>query len=159
MLTGTITDHEDDSTITFERRLPFPVQDVWAALTEQDQLNQWFSAGTIEHRQDGVIELAGPKNVPVTGTVLVWDPPRVLELDWRQHNVGQTTVRYELTPDGDHTVLTLTHSGLRHNDARGYTPGQHASLDRLTAFLSGAEIPGWEERYREVQHLYPTMVA
>lgn len=160
MTTGTITDHDDRSTIRFERRLPFPVEAVWAALTEPDQLNQWFSAGTIEPRQGGAVDLAGPKQVPVTGTVLVWDPPHVLEMDWWQRNVGTTTVRYELAPDGEGgTLLTLVHDGLDSRDARGYVPGQHAFLDRLTAHLAGDEIPDWEQRYQEVADAYPPMLS
>lgn len=119
---GTITDHGDRSTIRFERRLPFPIDVVWAALTEQE--------------------------------VLVWDPPRVLELDWRQRNVGPTIVRYELTAEGEGTVLVLTHRGLRPTDARGYIPGQHDYLDRLRAYLDGTAIPDWETRYGDVASVY-----
>jgi uncharacterized protein YndB with AHSA1/START domain len=152
---GTIIDGADGtSSIRFERRLPFPIEAVWAALTEQEQLNQWFSAGKLEPREAGMVDLAGPKHIPVEGSVRVWDPPHVLELDWRQHNIGRTTVRYELVADGPDTILTLVHSGLRPRDARGYGPGQHAFLDRLAAHLGGTRIPEFDERYAEVQPAY-----
>lgn len=80
-------------------------------------------------------------------------------LEWQQRNTGRTTVRYELVPDdGGGTLLVLTHDGLRHGDARGYIPGQHAYLDRLTAYLGGDEMPDWEERYWEAQPSHPPML-
>lgn len=152
--TGTIITDGDRATIRFERRLPYPIEAVWAALTEQDQLTVWFSAGLIEPRQGGLARLAGPKNIPVDGDVLVWDPPHVLELDWRQRNIGRTTVRYELVADGVGTLLSFSHGGLRISDAHGYAPGVHAFLDRLTAYLAGTDIPDWEARYWSVQSAY-----
>lgn len=90
--TGTITTDGDRATIRFDRRLPYPIETVWSALTERDQLSQWFSAGFIEGRQGGAVHLADPKNIPVDGA------------------------------DGTDTLLTFTHSGLRIGDAQGYVP-------------------------------------
>jgi Activator of Hsp90 ATPase homolog 1-like protein len=67
----------------------------------------------------------------MTGRILVWDPPHVLEHEWRQGIVEDGVVRYELAEDGDATVLTFTHRGLGINNARGFIPGTHAFLDRL----------------------------
>lgn len=56
----------------------------------------------------------------MTGRILVWEPPRVLEHEYRQAISGESVVRYELAADGDATVLTFTHCGLRAGDAGGF---------------------------------------
>jgi hypothetical protein len=65
-------------------------------------------------------------------------------------------VRCELTRDGESTVLTFTHSGLSVRNARGFIPGTHAFLDRLTAHLGGFELPAWSARYAELAPAYPS---
>jgi hypothetical protein len=59
-------------------------------------------------------------------------------------------VRYELTADGDGTLLRFTHRGLGARNAAGYFGGTHAYLDRLLAYLSGGELPDWTTRRLEV---------
>ena len=59
-------------------------------------------------------------------------------------------VRYELTEDGDDTILVFTHQGLSLRNANGFLPGTHAFFDRLKAYLDGTPMPGWSQRYQEV---------
>lgn len=63
-------------------------------------------------------------------------------------------VRYELTPDGDGTLLRFTHRGLGVDDAHGSGPGTHAYLDRLAAHLAGEPLPSRTRRYAEVAAQY-----
>jgi uncharacterized protein YndB with AHSA1/START domain len=158
--TGTITIEGDRATIAFERRLNHPIAVVWAALTEPEQRAAWFGATRIDPREGGTIETVAdgpPAPAEVrrsTGRILAWDPPRVMEHEFNHLIVGDTVVRYELTPDGDATILRLTQSRLTETDSRGFSPGTHAYLDRLEAHLDGAPLPGWMERYGEVQGFY-----
>jgi hypothetical protein len=59
-----------------------------------------------------------------------------------------------LTPDGDATILRMTHRGFSPRNASGFAPGWHAYLDRLTAHLAGGDLPDWMERYQQVQAAY-----
>jgi hypothetical protein len=88
------------------------------------------------------------------GTILVWDPPRVLEHTWQQTIVGEGVVRHELAPDGDGTLLTFSHRGLSLPNAQGFLPGTHAYFDRLAAHLEGEPLPAWQSRYNELAPLY-----
>ena len=94
----------------------------------------------------------------MTSQILVWDPPNVLEYEWRQAIVEESVIRYELASDGEGvdvgTLLKLTHRWLSLRNAQGFIPGQHAYLDRLAAFLDGAEIPDWCTRFNEVRPAY-----
>lgn len=153
---GEITIDGDRATMTFVRRLPFRVEEVWAALTDPTERAAWFGETTIDGRAGGTIEMmpteppAPPDLKRLTGRILVWDPPHVLEHEWHQSIVEDSVVRYELAEDGDHTVLTFTHRGLGVPNAKGFLPGTHAFLDRLAAHLAGDPVPGWSERYEEV---------
>jgi Activator of Hsp90 ATPase homolog 1-like protein len=107
-------------------------------------------------REGGSIEMVptGPPLPPdrkrMTGRILVWNPPHVLEHEWKQSIVEDGVVRYELHADGDATLLRFSHRGLSVRTATGFISGTHAFLDRLEAHLGGAPIPNWVQRYDEV---------
>src|SRR5438552_3379635 len=45
---GTLLRYGDDCVVRFERHLAHPVEKVWRAITEQDELRQWFPDGGLE---------------------------------------------------------------------------------------------------------------
>ena len=157
---GELSVHGDMATLRFERRLSHPVEAVWSAITDPAQRSQWLGTTTIA---DGFIETAPngppypPERTKVSGRILVWDPPHVFEHEWRQQILGANggVVRYELSPDGDGTLLRFSHRGLSVPSARGFHPGTHAFLDRLAAQLAGQPLPDWQQRYREVAEAIP----
>ena len=146
----------DRAVLNFERRLPFPIDAVWSAITDPTERERWFGETTIEPREGGLIDMvaSGPPLPPerkrMTGRILVWDPPNVLEHEWKQPIVEDGVVRYELTPDGDGTLLRFTHRGLGVRNASGFRGGTHAYLDRLEAYLAGDELPDWVQRRLEI---------
>lgn len=158
---GELTIDGELATLTYRRRLPYPITEVWAALTDPSQRKEWFGETTIEPYAGGTITML-PTDPPaaddakrMTGRILVWDPPHVLEHEWHQRIVGEGIVRYELTEEADSTILTFTHQGLTIQNAKGFAPGTHAFLDRLEAHLSGHPLPDWSERYAELAPSYP----
>ena len=142
--------------MTFERRLPYPVEAVWSAIADPDERAQWFGETTIDAREGGLIDMVatGPpllvEKKRMTGRILVWDPPRVLEHEWKQAIVEDGVVRYELHPDGDGTLLRFIHRGLGPRNATGFRAGTHAFLDRLEAYLAHDELPDWTTRRKEI---------
>jgi uncharacterized protein YndB with AHSA1/START domain len=152
----------DQATITFRRHLPHPVATVWAALTDPAERAAWFGETTIDGRTGGTIEMvatdppAAEEAKRMTGRILVWDPPHVLEHEWRQRIVEDGVVRYELVEDDGGTLLTFTHRGLSVRNAKGFIPGTHAFLDRLDAHLGDTPLPDWSERYAEAAPRYPS---
>ncbi|WP_396935144.1 SRPBCC family protein [Mycolicibacterium sp.] len=159
---GKLTVEGDRAALLFERRLPYPVDAVWAAITDPAQRDQWMGTTTIDAREGGTIEMVPhsppipPQQKTMTGRIRVWDPPRVFEHEWNQPiltDTGSGVVRYELTPDGEGTLLRFSHHGLTVRDAEGFHPGTHAYLDRLEAHLGGQPLPDWAQRYQEVAQL------
>jgi uncharacterized protein YndB with AHSA1/START domain len=143
----------EQAVLEFERRLPFPVEAVWAAITDPEQRAQWFGPTTIDGRAGGSIEMnpTGPPLPPrqkkMTGRILIWDPPHVLEHEWRQPIVEEGVVRYELRRDGDGTLLRFTHRGLSARNANGFLGGTRSYLDRLAAHLADETLPAWSNSH------------
>jgi uncharacterized protein YndB with AHSA1/START domain len=146
----------DRAVLNFERRLPFPIDAVWSAITDPAEREQWFGETIIEPREGGLIDMVAtgpplpPERKRMTGRILVWDPPNVLEHEWKQPIIEDGVVRYELTADGDGTLLRFTHRGLGVRNASGFRGGTHAYLDRLEAHLAGDELPDWIQRRLEI---------
>ena len=154
---GTTTRNADHATITFSRRLAHPVDAVWAAITDSSLISQWLAPTTFDGREGGEVDIDfGGEEGHTTGRILTFDPPRTLEHEWHFPGEVDSVVRYDLTTDGDTTVLTLTHRRLSLAFAAGYGPGWHAYLDRLTAVLDGTDVPDWDERFDAVRPAYQT---
>jgi uncharacterized protein YndB with AHSA1/START domain len=153
---GRLTIEGDRAVLHFERRLPFPVEKVWSAITDPNHRDQWMGKTVIEPREGGRIETVatGPPLPPdvkrMTGRILVWDPPHVFEHEWHQVIVEPGVVRYELQPDGTGTLLRFSHRGLSVPNASGFRSGTHAFLDRLAALLAGEPMPNWAQRYEAI---------
>jgi uncharacterized protein YndB with AHSA1/START domain len=159
--TGHITVDGDRTTMSFRRRLPYPIEAVWQAITDPAHRAEWFGKTSMDPREGGLIEtIAGPPPAAedakrVTGRILVWDPPHVFEHEWHSRIVEDSVVRYELTADGDHaTILDFTHRGMSVANTMGFIPGTHAFIDRLAAHLAAEPLPDWQERYSEVAPAY-----
>lgn len=90
----------------------------------------------------------------ISGRILTWDPPRVLEHEWLQPGLDISVVRYELEADAGGTILRLTHRRSVTPGAFGGRAGWHAYLDRLSAHLDGLPVPAWSERRAAVQAAY-----
>ncbi|MFP2932731.1 SRPBCC family protein [Pyxidicoccus sp. 3LG] len=151
------------ATLVFQRRLRHPPEAVWAALTDPEQLRQWFmTTAKIDGRPGGSVDMvSGPARFHWTGRILAWEPYRLYEYEW---NVApraelptgeQSIVRWELAPADEGTLLTLTHRQLTKGTALGFAPGTHAFIDRLSAHLDKTPLPDWMRRYGEVQSAYP----
>jgi len=161
---GTLTFDGDHATLTFERRIPHPIETVWEALTQPEHLAGWYlTKAVIDGRTGGSIDFrTGPGQLHVTGRIRVWEPPHVFEYEWkvrpwgRMPNGEDATVRWELRPEGHETLLTLTHRNLTRRSALGAAPATHVVLERLEAHLAGLTFEDFRERVAEVQEQYPT---
>jgi len=161
---GHVTIEGDHATIVFKRLLSHAPELVWDAITKPDELREWLmcSSARIEGRTGGEIEMvSGPSQFHIKGKILAWDPPRVYEHEWKVAPVpampnGEDAIfRYELVPQGSHTLLTVTYRRLTQQTARGFAPGTHVLLDRLEAQLERTPLPNWMPRFEEFRSLYP----
>jgi len=147
---GTIERTPDGGVIRFERHLPYPVRDVWAAVTEPAQLAGWwlpFEADiTIDLREGGAMVYTAVSGdpPPMTFTVLRVEPPMLLE---HTHVDPGSHVRWELEAVDTGCILRLSHFVPEPDTAiEGcYVVGLHTSLSRLEPVLTGAPTAwDWE---------------
>ena len=159
---GRVVIDGDHAVLHFERRLPYPVEQVWTAITDPAHRGKWLGRTVIDPREGGMIDTvaSGPPLPPerkrMTGRILVWDPPHVLEHEWLQPIVEPGVVRYELSPEGTGTLLRFSHRGLSAPNANGFRTGTHAFLDRLAAHLGGEPLPNWAQRVQAISGFAPT---
>ncbi|MBV8220332.1 MAG: SRPBCC family protein [Solirubrobacterales bacterium] len=144
----------DRPTLTFERRLSHPVDRVWRAITEPDELGHWFPSKVVVDELaaggDMSFEFEGmPLDAPsmMTGRVTDFEPPRVFAFTW-----GEDHLQFELDPVEDGCTLRLTVAlGTRDKAARD-AAGWHVCLDRLERELGDAGMGGeWRDYYDEYQ--------
>jgi len=154
----------DTATLIFRRILHHAPARVWDAIATPEGLKEWLmcSEARIDGRNGGVIEtVSGPPRYRSKGKILRWDPPHVFEYEWNvapvaEMPLGQNAIfRYELTPQGSSTLLTVTYRRLTKQSAPGFLPGTHAFLDRLEAQLDEEPLPDWTSRFTELLSQYP----
>jgi uncharacterized protein YndB with AHSA1/START domain len=153
MKEGTLEHRGDQQVIRFERRLDHPVERVWRAVTEPDELARWLALAELELREGGRVVLTWQNtddegNTAVaSGTVSALDPPRLIEFDTDIHG----RLRWELEPDGDGTVLRFTAEAQLPDDFQlEVLSGWHIHLDHLEEVLDGGTIdwPNWDTAHK-----------
>ncbi|MVT08927.1 SRPBCC family protein [Chitinophaga tropicalis] len=101
-----------------ERTYSAPVEKVWQAITDKEQMKEWYF--TLD---DFKPEVGFEFTFPGQGTkgekyihlckITEVDPGKKLTYSWRYENLpGNSFVTFELFGEGDKTRLRLTHAGL-----------------------------------------------
>jgi uncharacterized protein YndB with AHSA1/START domain len=145
-------------TLRFRRRLPHAPAKVWRALTEPEHLAAWFPT-TVEGDLTPGATLRynfREMNLPgFDGNVLACDPPRLLEFEW-----GDERLRFELTTDGQHTVLSFSATFAELGRAARDAAGWHTCLDLLGYDLASEAAP-WlqDDRWRVVHATYVRLLG
>lgn len=109
---GTIERLADGGVIRFERHFPYPIRDVWDAITNPARLAEWwlpFDADiTIDLREGGhmVMTATGDEPMTITCTILRVEPPMLLE---HTHVDPGSFIRWELESVDTGCVLRLSH--------------------------------------------------
>ncbi len=155
---GTYTRRGDLIDIRFERTYPRPVETVWKALTEPARLADWMGKSEVEPHVGGKFLTIQDSAAPMTGTVRVWDPPKVLEFTWSNKDAPDSVVRYELRPEGKTgTRMLFTQQGVLPGRSALMLPGWQWLFDRLAnalearaGTLSGKSWSDWQQVYLPV---------
>jgi len=163
---GTLTTREDGTRVLhYERRLSHPIEKVWAALTDPDQIEGWLARADLELSQGGRVRLewlntdAEGNQAIAEGTISRLEPPRTIEFDTDIHG----RVLWELEPEGDGTLLTLTVTATLPDEyVTEVLAGWHVHIDFLEDFLDGHAIdwPNWPiERWTAHHERYEAELA
>ncbi|WP_127494729.1 SRPBCC family protein [Paenibacillus glycanilyticus] len=130
----------DKWVLVLVRTLEHPIDEVWATLTEAEQLASW---GPFKPERDlvsvGAVQLEHidmPEAETMQGTVLEVTAPELLVLQW-----GDDILRWELSGDKERTILVLKHRFMEHKQAPSYAAGWHLCLAGLAGRLEGKDMP------------------
>jgi uncharacterized protein YndB with AHSA1/START domain len=138
----TLTTDGSRNALHMERHLPHPVEKVWRALTEPSELGHWFpSKVEIDLAPGGKVRFVGVSDEypSMDGEITDLDPPRLIAYTWDSDHL-----RWELRPDGDGCLLTLTHTFDDRFGAASFASGWTGCLDILDLRLDG-ELAGPDE--------------
>ena len=126
-MTGTLEAADNGYVLRFERRLDYPPERVWRAITEPSELAHWFPPG---------------EQLQVTES----DPPSLLAGAWYGDEL-----RFELRPEGDGCRLVFTHAFADRARAARDAAGWDRCFLRFDALLRGEamreeeSLEGWSE--------------
>lgn len=149
-------------TLRIQRLLPGPIERVWSYLVDSELRKLWFAEAEFEPVAGESFELvwrnderAGAKSPRpddvseehrMQSEVIIADAPRKLVIAWA--NTGNVT--FELEPQGEAVLLTLTHAGFQTRSSLiGHSAGWHAHLDVLESLAF----------HREPKDFWPHLVA
>lgn len=149
-----VTREGDGYAARFERRLNHRVEKVWAMLTENEKLAQWFpELRTDELREGGRFKFDMEDGSFEEMAILELKPLSVLAYTW-----GKDRVRFELHPEDGGCRLELIEFIQAVTD---HTPkdlaGWHVCLDVIAALLDGTTVENrkgeWEKVFPEYKRL------
>jgi uncharacterized protein YndB with AHSA1/START domain len=134
--------HDGDTVgLRYERHLSHPVERVWRALTDSDQLRHWMPVDIIGERVAGADvqatfwpDVVAKYSIPeptMPGKILTWDPPRTFSWKW-----ATDTLIFELHPTETGTRLVFTTWVVDTNAGVDKTAaGYHVCLDQLVSLV------------------------
>ncbi len=136
---GTFIDHDGRPAVRFERTYPHPIDRVWTAVTESEDLGKWFPSGvTHEARAGGSIEFAGdPYSDVNSGTILEYEPKTRFAFTW-----GPDEVHLTLEDLGDCCRFTLINVLEAADAAARNASGWTVCLSELDKVLAGERSDG-----------------
>lgn len=122
--------------IRFERTLRHPREQVWAAITELDQLRRWFvdildyDRSALSFQPGAALTYVAGGEVVGRGTVTGFDPPALLEFTW-----DAEVLRWELAEQDPGCRLIFTNIVDSQETADAVREGWSNGLDRIAAVL------------------------
>ena len=152
----------DQDAIVSEIEIAAPIERVFLALTDSDQLMRWFTdascpvefwkmdarpGGRYSYATErGNFEVNGVSEFECHGEILEIDPPNLLVYswfgNWHLYPDQKTIVRWELTPTAYGTHVNVTHSGLAQDPGarKDYNSGWVGVVEKLKQFVETGKV-------------------
>jgi len=135
----------------YERQFQHSMEAVWAMLTENEKLKQWFGElEIVDLRKDGLIQFDMQDGTFEDMKILDFEPFQTLAFEW-----GEDIAKFELSslPTGCELVFSETISSITEQTAKDLA-GWHVCLDVIQALLDVNTIKRedewkfWFEKYK-----------
>ncbi|MBT8203324.1 MAG: SRPBCC domain-containing protein [Acidimicrobiia bacterium] len=132
--------------IVLEQRIAAPPATVYRYLTEEDKWVLWQGvAASFDAREGGLFSAQMPNGMNARGRFVRLVPDQLVVFTWGWVDrpgipPGSTEVEISLEPDGDETVLVLTHRSIPDDEASLQKMGWTHYLPRLAAAAEGKPV-------------------
>ncbi|MFI5000887.1 MAG: SRPBCC family protein [Reyranellales bacterium] len=157
--------------VRFQRLLPGPIETLWAYLADPKKRGEWFASGPTDLRVGGKMVLRfkhsdlSPHKAPppekyceidakgheFTVEITECDSPRRLAFTWPP----SSEVVFELAPQGDKVLFTLTHRRLGGRDEMvNVCGGWHALLVVMVERANGRAPQAFWDIHRSIEGQY-----
>jgi uncharacterized protein YndB with AHSA1/START domain len=136
-LAGLVEQTDDDIPVVLEKFFNAPVAKVWKALTDINQMKQWYFAQLENFKAEKGFETQFNVHHEGKDYIHIWKvreviPMKKISLEWKYAGYpGNSLVSFELFPEGNKTKLVLTHQGIE-----SFLPGKYPDLARKN-FVEG----------------------
>lgn len=161
-----------DKSLRIQRRLPGPIERVWAYLTDSDLRRQWLASGTMQLQAGASFELVWRNDELSTSAderpdgfaaeshatcqFIEVEPPRRMRYIWP--GVGEVSM--ELETHGNDVLLTVTHCQLvGERLILNVCAGWHAHLALLIARLENITPPSLWEIWKKIRTEYEELLC
>lgn len=138
---GAVIRDDEGMRLEFVRTFPDPIERVWAAVTDPDELAAWFgtwrgdpSTGTVE-----VCSIEGDGTFK-PAEIVHCQKPRALSIVLPSPD-GPWPLSVALSEADGVTTMVFAHQLAEPYDATSVGPGWHYYMDRLAAAVSGNTMP------------------
>lgn len=161
----------EPTTLKIQRRLPGPIERVWAYLTDGELRRKWLASGQMQIKAGAPFEFVW-RNDELSGTpgkrpagfaeehrmqskIVEIDPPRRIVFTWG--NSGDVSI--DLEPKGNEVLLTLIHRRLPDRPTLlRVAAGWHTHLDVLVARASNAQLVDFWDTWLRLHSEYDRRV-
>lgn len=138
--------HQSSATIVRDVFVNAPVERVWAALSQGEQLAAWFSdSASLDRRAGGAVEwrwATGGEPYVAQGTVKEALTGKKLVIQAAAQSCWpNTTLTFTLAADGGGTLVTLTHEGFAPGKTAEASSTWNQKLDDLRIYAESGHIP------------------
>lgn len=133
------------SPVTFERVIDATLDEAFALFTQPERMRRWEAVtASVDLRVGGEYRLTVTPGHIASGTFTEVEPGKRIVYTWGwvgsdDPAPGASTVVVDFEPDGDRTLVRLTHSGLSTEQATGHSEGWTHYLDRLEVAARSGE--------------------
>jgi uncharacterized protein YndB with AHSA1/START domain len=152
-MNGSFIEIDGRPALRFERSFAQPVERVWRAVSDPEEMHHWFPAiVTVDLRPGGAMsfEFDDPDAPSLSGEVTELDPPRLFAFRW-----GEDLLRFELEPQREGSRLVFIHFLSERNEAARNAAGWDVCLRELGRQVAGEPAtapaigvtPEWRDLY------------
>jgi len=151
-MNGRLEPTDNGFALRFERHLGHPVERVWRAITEPEELRHWSPAVPDWELEPGS-RFTAEGSGGGTGEITEVSAPHLLAYTW-----GDQRFRFELQDEGGGCLLIFTHEFEDRSLGAQTAAGWDVCFDRMDALLAGTPLaekdslqrwPDLHERYAE----------